>query len=338
MKHSLASICVAVVLLAAACGESASGTPGASATGAAASGGDVVLRVGHFPNLTHAHGLVAHALTRQGKGWFEERLGPGTRVEWFVYNAGPSAMEAILAGSLDLTYVGPNPALNAHIKSGGNEVRVLAGATNGGAALVVPGDGRLAKPEDFRGKKIATPQLGNTQDVSCRAWLAAQGFQVTQTGGDVTVVPTQNPDQLALFQTGDVDAVWTVEPWVSRLELEAGGKLFLEEPDAITTVLASSAALLRDRRELAAKFVKAHAELTAWIEAHPAEAQTLISDELAAETGKPVKPELMTRCWPRLHLTNEVSLAALQAFVTSAQSAGFLKDAGDISKLVERPE
>jgi NitT/TauT family transport system substrate-binding protein len=297
-----------------------------------------VLRVGHFPNLTHAHGLVAHALTRKGQGWFEERLGPGTRIEWFVYNAGPSAMEAILAGSLDLTYVGPNPALNAHIKSDGKEVRVLAGATNGGAALVVPGDGRLGQPEDFRGKRIATPQLGNTQDVSCRAWLAAQGFHVTQTGGDVTVVPTQNPDQITLFQKGDIDAVWTVEPWVSRLELDAGGKIFLEEPDAITTVLTSSAALLRDRRELAAKFVKAHAELTAWIEAHPAEAQKLISDELAEETGKPVSPELMAHCWPRLHLTNDVSLAALQAFVTAAQSAGFLKDAGDISKLVERPE
>ena len=338
MKHWLASICAALVLLAAACGESSGGGASPRAATGGASDGSVVLRVGHFPNLTHAHGLVAHALTRQGKGWFEERLGPGTRIEWFVYNAGPSAMEAILAGSLDLSYVGPNPVLNAHIKSGGSEIRVLAGATNGGAALVVPGDGRLSKPEDFRGKKIATPQLGNTQDVSCRAWLAAQGFHITQTGGDVTVVPTQNPDQLTLFQKGDIDAVWTVEPWVSRLELDAGGKLYLEEPDAITTVLASSAALLRDRRELAAKFVKAHAELTAWIEAHPAEAQKLISDELAAETGKPVAPELMARCWPRLHFTNDVTLAALQEFVTAAQSAGFLKDAGDISKLVERPE
>jgi NitT/TauT family transport system substrate-binding protein len=338
MKHWLASICAALVLLAAACGESSGGGASPRAATGSTSDGSVVLRVGHFPNLTHAHGLVAHALTRQGQGWFEERLGPGTRIEWFVYNAGPSAMEAILAGSLDLTYVGPNPALNAHIKSDGKEVRVLAGATNGGAALVVPGDGRLAQPEDFRGKKIATPQLGNTQDVSCRAWLAAQGFHVTQTGGDVTVVPTQNPDQITLFQKGDVDAVWTVEPWVSRLELDAGGKIFLEEPDAITTVLASSAALLRDRRELAAKFVKAHAELTAWIEAHPAEAQKLVSEELAAETGKPVAPELMARCWPRLHFTNDVSLAALQEFVTAAQSAGFLKDAGDISKLVERLE
>src|SRR6187399_111488 len=132
-----------------------------------------VLRVGHFPNITHAQGLVAHNLSRQGKGWFEERLGPETKIEWFVYNAGPSAMEAIFAKSIDLTYVGPGPALNAYTKSNGAEVRLIAGAANGGAALVVQPDQNLKAPGDFRGKKIGTPQLGNTQDISCRAWLTA---------------------------------------------------------------------------------------------------------------------------------------------------------------------
>jgi NitT/TauT family transport system substrate-binding protein len=338
VKIALASFGVGLfLLLAAGCGGEEAQAP-AGAGGAQAGDAPVVLRVGHFANLTHAHGLIAHALTREGKGWFEERLGDGVRLEWFVYNAGPSAMEGILAGSLDVTYVGPNPALNAHVKSKGTEVRVLAGATNGGSGLIVPGDGRLAKPEDFRGKKIATPQLGNTQDVACRAWLVAQGFEVTQTGGDVIVIPTQNPDQLALFQQGDVDAVWTVEPWMSRLELEAGGKPYLEEPDAITTVLACSVAFLRDRHEMAARFVRAHEELTAWITAHPEEAQRLVSAELEAETGHPVKPEIMQRCWPRLRFTNEVSTDALQSFVTAAQAAGFLRDASDVSRLVERPE
>lgn len=347
MRHPFALICTALLLGSVACGKDSSGASGpggasaasggAAADGKGGAGAPIVLRVGHFPNLTHAHGLIAHALTRQGKGWFEERLGPNVTIEWFTYNAGPSAMEAMLAGSLDLTYVGPSPALNAHIKSQGQEVRLLAGATNGGAGLVVPADGRIAKPEDFRGKKVATPQLGNTQDVSCRAWLSTQGFQVTQTGGDVQVVPTQNPDQLTLFEKGEIDAVWTVEPWVSRLELEAKGKLFLEETDAITTVLASRTAFLKENRELAARFVKAHEELTAWIGLHPAEAQKLVSDELEAETSKPVSPALMAQCWPRLHFTNTISLAPLQAFVTAAQSAGFLKDAGDISKLVEHP-
>src|SRR5688572_9356942 len=127
------------------------------------------LRVGHFPNLTHAQGVIGHGLSRAGKGWFEERLGPDVVLEWYVYNAGPTAMEAMLAGSIDLTYVGPNPALNAYIRSEGDEVRIVAGASSGGAALVVQPDGRLQKDADFKGKRIASPPLGNTQDVAGRA-------------------------------------------------------------------------------------------------------------------------------------------------------------------------
>jgi NitT/TauT family transport system substrate-binding protein len=226
---------------------------------------NVVLRVGHFPNITHAQALVAHNLSRQGKGWFEERLGPGTKIEWFVYNAGPSAMEAVFAHSIDLTYVGPGPALNAYTKSNGAEVRLLAGAANGGAALVVQPDQNLKAPADFRGKKIATPQLGNTQDIACRAWLMGGGLKITQLGGDAQVLPTQNPDQLALFQQKRVDAVWTIEPWVSRLERESGGKILVEERDVATTILVSSVKYLAEKRELAKKFVQAHAELTDWM-------------------------------------------------------------------------
>src|SRR2546421_12118909 len=131
----------------------------------------VVVRFGHFPNITHAQGVIAHALSRKGKGWFEERLGPKIEIQWFTYNAGPSAMEAIFAGSLDLTYVGQGPALNAHFKSNGQEVRVIAGAANAGAAMVVKSDSPIKTAADFRRKKIATPQLGITQDISCRAWL-----------------------------------------------------------------------------------------------------------------------------------------------------------------------
>src|SRR5450755_2364317 len=202
-----------------------------SFTNAVDAADNAVLRVGHFPNITHAQALVAHNLSRQGKGWFEERLGPGTKIEWFVYNAGPSAMEAIFAQSIDLTYVGPGPALNAYTKSNGAEIRLIAGAANGGAALVVQPDQDLKTPADFRGKKIATPQLGNTQDISCRAWLAAGGLKITQLGGDAQVIPTQNPDQLALFKLKQIDAAWTAEPWVSRLEMEAGGKVIVEERD-----------------------------------------------------------------------------------------------------------
>jgi NitT/TauT family transport system substrate-binding protein len=297
----------------------------------------LTLRVGHFPNITHAQALVASNLSRQGKGWFEERLGPGTKIEWFVYNAGPSAMEAIAADSIDLTYVGPNPALNLYVKSRGDEVRIIAGSADGGAALVVQPDGRLSKPEDFRGKAIATPQLGNTQDVACRAWLKKQGYQITQLGGDVKVLPTANPDQLSLFASGQIDGVWTVEPWVSRLELEAKGKIFLEQKDSITTVLVSSARLLAQKKDVVKKFAAAHAELTEWIQKNPDEAKKLANAELKELTKREMPAELMDKAWPRLHFTSEITREALNSFVTEAQSVGFLKESGDLDRLVVKP-
>jgi NitT/TauT family transport system substrate-binding protein len=296
-----------------------------------------IIRFGHLPNITHAQGVIAHALSRQGKGWFEERLGPGVEIQWFTYNAGPSAMEAIFAGSLDLTYVGQGPALNAHFKSEGEEIRILGGAANGGAALLVKPDSPIKVAADFRGKKIATPQLGNTQDISCRAWLKAQGFKVTQTGGDVMVVPTANPDQLGLLQSGGVDAVWTVEPWVTRLEREARAKVFLEDTNIITTWLASSVKFLKDHRDLAKKVVSANQELTDWIQAHPDEAQKLLISELKAETKTDFAPDMVAQAWKRIRFTTEVSKELLAKAVQDGKDAGFLKGSTDTSKLMESP-
>jgi len=297
----------------------------------------VVLHVGHFPNVTHAQGVIAHALSNKGQGWFEARLGPDVKIQWFVYNAGPSAMEAIFANSIDLTYVGPSPALNAYSKARGDEIRIIAGAVNGGAALVVQADGRIKEPADFRGKKVATPQLGNTQDVECRAWLTQQGFKVTQLGGDVTVLPTANPDQLNLFKDNQLDAVWTVEPWVSRLEREANAKVFLEQRETVTTVLVSSVKCLRDRRALVKKFARAHAELTEWIQKNPAEAQALLREELAAETTRPISAELVVQTWKRMDFTTRIFSESLLKFVKDAQDAGFMKGATDFGRLIEFP-
>src|SRR5207245_11281910 len=245
--------------------------------------GATKIRAGHFPNITHAQGVIAHALSRQGKGWFELRLGPDTKIEWFVYNAGPSAMEAIFAKSIDLTYVGSGPALNAYTKSNGQEIRLIAGAANGGSGLVVQPDQNLKEAADFHGKKIATPQLGNTQDISCRAWLSEGGLKITQLGGDAQVLPTQNPDQLGLFRGKKVDAVWTVEPWLSRLEQEASGKVIVEEKDAGTTILVSSVKFLKEKRELAKKFAQGHGELTGWIVKNREEEQRLLKAEILEE-------------------------------------------------------
>jgi NitT/TauT family transport system substrate-binding protein len=305
-----------------------------STHGSTAAAQDRSIRVGHFPNVTHVQALVARNLERQGQDWFGPRLPEGVRIQWFAYNAGPSAMEAIFAGSLDLAYVGPNPAINAYARSGGDEIRVVAGAMTGGSALVVQGDADLAEPEDFRGMRIATPQFGNTQDVAARAWLAAGGLRITQTGGDAQVVPTANPDQLALFAARQIDAVWTVEPWVSRLELEAGGSVLVEERDAVTTLLVARAAFLAEHADLVASFVTAHRELTDWIVSNPEDAKRMVADELRLQFRIAIAPEVLARAWTRMTPTSAISLESLQGFVEAAQAVGFLRGVPDLARLV----
>jgi NitT/TauT family transport system substrate-binding protein len=293
------------------------------------------LRVGLFPNVTHAQALVAKNLSREGHGWFEQRLGVG--VEWFVFNAGPSAMEAIFARSIDFTYVGPSPAVNAYARANGRDVRIVAGAMRGGEALVVRGDA-IKKVEDFRDKTIATPQLGNTQDVECRAWLINNGIHVTLVGGDARVLPTANPDILLLFQQGKLDAAWTVEPWVSRLLAEAGGRIFLEPESTVTTVLAGREEFLAANPDLARKFVAAHQELTQWIREHPDEAQRRVRDELSALTRKEIPLALIRQAWTRLRFDDTISAEPFQSFLDQARLVGFLCAKIDLANIVWNPQ
>jgi NitT/TauT family transport system substrate-binding protein len=303
----------------------------------------VLVRVGHFPNVTHAQALIAHGFSRQGKGWFEQRLGPEVELRWFVYNAGPTAMEAIFTRAIDLTYVGPNPALNAHLKSKGEEIRIVAGACSGGAALVVQPDGRIRTDLDFKRKKLATPQLGNTQDVAARAWLHAKGFRVTMTGGDVMVVPTANPDQLALFQKGDLDAVWTVEPWVSRLVLEANARVYLEEsalwPETggryVTTHLVCRARFAKEHSDVLKRFIAAHVELTEWINRNPGEAKKLLNEEMKAEMTKALAVETLDSAWKRIEITYDPIRASLFKSADDAHRIGFIRQKPDLSRIYD---
>jgi len=316
--------------------------------GAATAAEPVVIRVGHFPNVTHAQAVIAHALSGKaksgdGKGWFEERLGPDVKIQWYIYNAGPSAMEAILADSIDLTYVGPNPAINAHLRSQGEEIRIVAGSCSGGAALVVQSDGRIKTDADFRGKKVATPQFGNTQDVAARAWLQSIGLHVTMTGGDALVIPTANPDQLSLFQRGQMDAVWTVEPWVSRLVQEANGRVYLDEGSLwkqtggkyVTTHLVSSVKFLKEHPDLVKKWIAAHVELTQWINKHPDEAKKILNEEIAAETTKALPQATLDSAWKRLEITYDPVRASLMKSAEDAYSIGFLKQKPDLSRIYD---
>jgi NitT/TauT family transport system substrate-binding protein len=296
------------------------------------------LRVGHFPNITHAQALVASQLKRQGKGWFEERLGPDVELQWYIYNAGAVRDGGDLYERDRSHLRGAEPGAECLLQDEGRRGARDRRCGDWRGALVVQGDGRLSKPQDFRGKKIATPQLGNTQDVAARAWLKKQGYRITQLTGEVTVLPTPNPDQLPLFQRGDIDGAWTVEPWVSRLELEANGKIFLEEKEALTTVLASSVKLLKERPELVKKFAAAHAELTKWIQENPAEARELVRAELKELTKREFAAATAERAWPRLKFTSEITRAPFDALVVEAQSVGFLRGATDLARLVEIPK
>ena len=297
---------------------------------------NLILRVGHFPNITHVQALVAQALTRQGKGWFEQRI-PGVTIQWYSYNAGPSAIEGILTGAVDLTYVGPSPALNAYTRSGGTEIRIIAGSADGGSALVVQPDENLKVPADFRGKKIATPQLGNTQDIACRSWLAAGGLKINQLGGEAQVLPTENPDQLALFKLKKIDAAWTVEPWVSRLELEAGGKVLVDDRKSPITVLVSGVKFLGAHQDIVSKFAAAHKELTQWIQQHPDEAKKLVQYELTEETKGKISADLIAHSWDRILLTTDITVDSLQTFVDGAKAAGFMKQTPDLSHILVQP-
>ena len=283
-----------------------------------------VIRMGGFPNVTHVQALVARNMSRHGEGWFERYL-PGYSIEWYTYNAGPTAMEALFGRTADLTYVGPSPALNAYAVSAGREVRILAGAVNGGAALMVAPGSNIHTPADFKGRSIATPQLGNTQDVSCRAWLTRNGLSCTLEGaGDCRVAPTPNSMQLQLMKQGDIDACWTVEPWVSRMESMADARILVQEPDVVTTVLVGRVGWLKHHPQEAATIIRAHRELTQWILDHPEEAQARVVEELTELTQAPMEPELVSSAWKRLKMTTEIDLPGLQQFVDDAQKAGLL--------------
>lgn len=296
-----------------------------------------VIRVGAFPNVTHAQAMVG-----QADGWFEKAMGPNVKIDWKTFNAGPSAIEALFAGAIDMTYVGPNPAINGYVRSNGEALRIIAGATSGGAALVVRGDEAITKPGNFRGKRIASPQLGNTQDVALRAWLKANGLKTRDKGGDVEVMPVANPDQLTLFLKKQIDAAWAPEPWASRLVHEANGRIFLDERSLwangqfVTTELIVSNKFLQSRPDLVKQWLRAHVALTEWIRSHVPEAKQKLNQQIQKETGKALSPAVLDDSFARLQVTYDPLRAALLRAAQLAFDGGFLgRQMPDLSKIFD---
>ena len=297
----------------------------------------MVVRVGHFPNITHSQPLIG-----KSQRWFEKAMAPEARIEWRTFNAGPSAIEALFAGAIDLTYIGPNPAISGYVRSQGEALRVVAGATSGGAALVVRADAGINKPEDFRGKKIASPQLGNTQDVALRAWLQSHKLRPREKGGDVQVIPIANPDQLTLFLKKEIDAAWAPEPWASRLVREANGRIFLDERDLwpsgqfVTTYLIVSTKFLQRHGALLKKWLRAHVELTDWINANLNEAKRILNQQIQKETGKPLPAAVLEDSFSRLRITYDPVRSSLFTSARWAFDAGLLgRERPDLSGLYD---
>jgi NitT/TauT family transport system substrate-binding protein len=325
MKRSILLLGLFCILLSPSCGRKQE------------SDGHLIIRAGHFPDIVHSQAMIGKA-----RGTFEQMLGSKVTIEWKLFNAGPSAIEALFAGELDLSYIGPNPAINGYLKSKGKALRIVCGAASGGAGLVVRKDAGINSIDDLHGKKIATPQLANTQDVACRNWLKENRFVLTEKGGDVQVIPIRNPDQLTLFLKKEIDAAWTKEPWVARLIIEGNGRLFLEEKDLwpegkfVTAHIIVSTRFLEQHRELVTKWIRAHVKLTDWINHHPAEAKETVNSEIEKITGKALPLKVLDDAFSRTSLTYDPIKSSLFKSAEWAYEAGFLgKQRPDLSTIYD---
>jgi NitT/TauT family transport system substrate-binding protein len=297
----------------------------------------LILRVGYFPNITHAQALIGRA-----GGQFDKAVGPGVQIEWKAFNAGPSAIEALFANAIDLTYVGPNPTVTGYVRSQGDAVRVIAGAASGGASLVVRQGAGIQKASDFHGKKVATPQQGNSQDVALRSWLQANGLKPREKGGDVQVLPITNADQFTLFLKGQLDAAWVPEPWAARLVHEAGGRIFLDERDLwpnhefVITDLIVRPRFLKEHPDVVKSFLRVHVELTDWINKNPEQAKQIMNAQLQKETGKPLASDVIDDAFSRMAVTCDPIRSSLLKSTQQAFDEGFLgKTPPDLSGLFD---
>jgi NitT/TauT family transport system substrate-binding protein len=316
----------------AACGDdSSSGGSGSSGGG---SGVADELRLGYFANVTHAAALIG-----VDQGLFADELGD-TKLSTQVFNAGPDVVEAVFAGALDAAYIGPSPAINAYGQSDGDAVRIISGAASGGAQLVVR-DG-IDAPEDLQGTTLATPQLGNTQDVALRAWLTDQGLENSvEGGGDVTIAPTANADTLTAFQSGDLDGAWLPEPWASRLVLEAGAHVLVDERDLwpdgefVTTNIIVRTDYLEQYPETVAALLRGHVAAVQLATDDPDAAKAAVNSGLEAAGSSALDAAVLDRAWSNLTVTYDPLASTLQEEAQHAVDAGTSEELVDIDGIYD---
>jgi len=328
LRRALAVMTALPLLTLAACGygsEAKDDDTAKVASGAKKIDGLDSVRIGYFGNLTHGTALVGNK-----KGLFQKELG-ATRATYAVFNAGPSEIEALNSGSIDIGFIGPSPSINGYTKSGGKNLRIIGGSASGGVKLVVNPD-KVKSLKDVRGKRIATPQLGNTQDVAFLNWAAEQGWKVdAQSGkGDVTVVRSDNKVTPDAFGAGSIDGAWVPEPTASKLVAQ-GGKVLLDEatlwPDeefVITNIIVRRQ-FLEEHPKAVEAVLKASVEANKWINANPDEAKAAANQQLEADSGKALPAEVLDPAWKSIRFTDDPLAATLDAQAEHAVKAGLLE-------------
>ena len=282
---------------------------------------------GFFPNVTHAPALVGI-----GDGLIQQRLGDGVELQTFTFNAGTDAIEALLGGSLDITLIGPNPAINAFAQSNGEAIRIVSGSTSGGAYFVVKPE--ITSPDQLAGTTVATPSLGNTQDVALRAWLKKQGFETTPEGGGlVTILPQSNSTTLESFVAGQIDGAWVPEPWATRLILEGGGHVLVDERDLwtetggeyVTTHAIVRTDFLAEHPDLVKAVIAGLADAIDSIESDSAAAQATVIDQIETITSQRPSEEVIARSFDNLTFTLDPIAASLQKSADDAVAVELLE-------------
>lgn len=289
------------------------------------SNGPIAVNLAYYPNLTHAVALVGVE-----RGTFQNALGPNVKLQSKIFNAGPAEIEALFAGAVDIGYIGSGPAINGYVKSHGQALRILAGASSGGALFIVRPGANIQTAKDLANKKIADPQLGGTQDVSLRYYLKQNGLAPADKGGTVQITPTDNPNILTLFKQGKIDGAWVPEPWATRLIVEGNGKVLVDErtlwPNSkfVTTTVIVRKAFLDQHPDIVNKFLQAHVDTVQWILSNPDSARSIVNSEIKLITGKSLPSKEIDLAYNNLDITYDPLTSTFQEAANHAFSLGFL--------------
>ncbi|ADQ46372.1 aliphatic sulfonates family ABC transporter, periplasmic ligand-binding protein [Caldicellulosiruptor kronotskyensis 2002] len=292
------------------------------------------VRIAFFPNITHAQALVGKEL-----GIFQKRIGKDVKVEYKVFNAGPAEIEAFLADEVDIGYIGPIPAINGFAKTNG-EIKIIAGATNGGMMLISGQDLNIKNLDDLKGKKIAVPQYGNTQDIVLRFLLSKAGLKDTTKGGDVEIIQAENPDIKTLLDRNQIDAALVPEPWGTRLKKEVNSNVVLDSSqirqyiDIPTTVIITTTKFLKDHSDIVEKFLIAHLEVTDFIEKNPEKSYEIINNQISEITSKPLPADILKDSFKNIKLSSEIQRESLEKAIESYFELGYLREKPNIEELV----